>query len=237
MGKLIDMTGKKYNRLTVISRAENEGTRASWHCLCDCGNSITLNGKQIRSGHTASCGCIRKETSTKQGQKNKHDLDYVKAKLKENGFELLSEYQGILKQAKMKCLCCNLEFTRRIESSLYGLYGCPSCSKLNNGFMQAKTFESKPQLRELDSRLYLMEFENNGEHFWKLGITRQKLHDRVRKIPYKLVSIQTVSGKLFEIYQTEKALKRANKQNRYRPNIFFNGHTECFSKPINIGWN
>lgn len=236
MGKLIDMTGKKYNRLTVISRADNDGTRASWNCLCDCGNSITLNGKQIRGGHTKSCGCYRKEVTSSQGHKNKHDVEYVKAKLKENGFELLSEYQGILKQAKMKCLCCSLEFTRRIESSMYALYGCPSCSKLDNGFMQAKTFEAKPHLKDLDSNLYLMEFSNGVEHFWKLGITRQKLYDRVRKIPYKLMSIQTISGKLFEIYQAEKQLKRQNKENRYRPQTWFNGHTECFSKPINIGW-
>jgi hypothetical protein len=80
MGKLIDMLGKKYNRLTVISRAENEGTRASWHCLCDCGNSITLNGKQIRSGHTKSCGCYRKEvTAPSQGKDNtKHGQSRTK---------------------------------------------------------------------------------------------------------------------------------------------------------------
>jgi len=237
MGKLIDMIGKKFNRLTIVSRAANEDTRAAWNCICDCGNNITLNGKQIRSGHTKSCGCIRKETSAIQGHKNKHSVEYVKAKLKENGFELLSEYKGILKQGKFKCLCCNLEFTRRIESSLYGLYGCPSCSKLNNGFMQAETFERKPHLKELDSRLYLMEFDNGTEHFWKLGITRQKIHDRIRKIPYKLISIQTISGKLYEIYKAEKMLKQQNKQHRYRPSKFFNGHTECFSQSINIGWN
>ena len=79
MGKLIDMTGKKYNRLTVISRADNEGTRASWNCLCDCGNKITLNGKKIRSGHTASCGCIRKERTALQGKINtKHGQSYTK---------------------------------------------------------------------------------------------------------------------------------------------------------------
>jgi hypothetical protein len=79
MAKLIDMIGKKYNRLTVISRAKNEGTRASWNCLCDCGNSITLNGKQIRSGHTKSCGCIRKERTALQGKINtKHGQSRTK---------------------------------------------------------------------------------------------------------------------------------------------------------------
>lgn len=237
MGKLIDMIGKKFNRLTIVSRAANEDTRAAWNCVCDCGNTITLNGKQIRSGHTKSCGCYRKEVTSSQGYKNKHTVEYVKAKIKENGYELLSEYKGILKQGKFRCLCCNLEFTRRIESSLYNLYGCPSCSKLNNGFMQSDTFERKPHLKELDSRLYLMEFDNGIEHFWKLGITRQKLHDRIRKIPYKLISIQTISGKLYEIYKAEKILKQQNKQNRYRPKEYFAGHTECFSQSINIGWN
>lgn len=236
MAEFIDMIGKKFNRLTIISRAKNEGTRASWNCLCECGNAITLNGKQIRSGHTKSCGCLRKETSSKQGEANLLSIDYVNAKLKENGFELLSEYKGIFKKAKFKCLCCGLQFERRMESSLYGLFGCPSCSKANNGFMQFETFNRKPHLKDIDSRLYLMEFEGNGEKFWKVGITRQKLYDRVRRIPYALKSIQTISGKLFDIYLKEKELKKENRANRYRPLIFFAGHSECFSKPINIGW-
>lgn len=80
MGKLIYMVGKRYSRLTITSRAENEGTRASWNCVCDCGNTITLNGKQIRSGHTKSCGCYRKEvTAPAQGKSNiKHGLSRTK---------------------------------------------------------------------------------------------------------------------------------------------------------------
>jgi len=80
MAKLIDMIGKKFNRLTIISRAENEETRAAWNCLCDCGNTITLNGKQIRSGHTKSCGCYRRDvTCPQQGKANtKHGLSRTK---------------------------------------------------------------------------------------------------------------------------------------------------------------
>ena len=237
MGILIDMVGKKYGRLTVVERAANSGTRAAWKCVCECGNECVLDGKKIRTGHTKSCGCYRAEVTAKaQGVANMLAIDVVKEKLKTHGFELVSEYEGVLKASIVRCLCCKLEFTRRIESSLYGTFGCPSCSKLNNGFMQSKTFERKPHLKELDSKLYLMEFNDGNEHFWKLGITRQRLHDRVRKIPYNLVSIQTTSGKLYDIYQVEKQLKRENKVNRYRPQRFFNGHTECFSQPISLGW-
>jgi hypothetical protein len=80
MGILIDMIGKKYNRLTIVARAENYGTRAGWLCVCDCGNQITLNGKSIRNGHTKSCGCYRKEvTCPQQGKNNtKHGLARTK---------------------------------------------------------------------------------------------------------------------------------------------------------------
>lgn len=80
MGKLIDMVGKKYGRLTIVSRADNDGTRASWNCICDCGNTTTLTGKNIRNGHTKSCGCYRKEvTAPSQGKANtKHGQSRTK---------------------------------------------------------------------------------------------------------------------------------------------------------------
>ena len=71
MGKLINEVGNKYERLTVIARAENKGTRANWLCLCDCGNEIEVDGKKLRTGHTKSCGCYRVEvTAPAQGRSN-----------------------------------------------------------------------------------------------------------------------------------------------------------------------
>ena len=79
MGKLIDMLGTKYGRLTILSRAKNTETRAVWNCVCDCGNTLSVQGKKLRSGHTKSCGCIRKETTAKQGKINtKHGLARTK---------------------------------------------------------------------------------------------------------------------------------------------------------------
>jgi len=71
MGIFQDITGNKYGRLTVVSRAPNEGTRASWNCLCECGNSVVVSGKKLRASHTKSCGCYRKEvTAPAQGKAN-----------------------------------------------------------------------------------------------------------------------------------------------------------------------
>lgn len=62
--RLDDLTGKRFGRLTVVSRAENgKGGRARWLCRCDCGNKRVVYGYSLKSGNTRSCGCLRAETS------------------------------------------------------------------------------------------------------------------------------------------------------------------------------
>lgn len=62
-----DLVGKKFGRLTVVERLENDKSRKSrWLCKCDCGNTIIARGDHLRSGwHTQSCGCLHKEKSSK----------------------------------------------------------------------------------------------------------------------------------------------------------------------------
>lgn len=62
MSKLIDLTGQRFGRLTVISRAGNsKNGRAKWFCQCDCGNTVEVLGKSLRSQESASCGCRKIE--------------------------------------------------------------------------------------------------------------------------------------------------------------------------------
>ena len=63
--KVIDMTGQKLGRLTVLGRAENaKNGKAQWICLCDCGKTTKVTGVDLRSGHTVSCGCFHTERSS-----------------------------------------------------------------------------------------------------------------------------------------------------------------------------
>ncbi len=59
--KLNDLSGKKFGRLTVLSRAPNSGRRTMWYCLCDCGSRLSVRAENLVSGNTKSCGCIEKE--------------------------------------------------------------------------------------------------------------------------------------------------------------------------------
>lgn len=66
---LIDITGQKFNRLTVIKKATIEeyyydtDQGASWLCKCDCGNYTYVRGADLRRGGIKSCGCLRDETA------------------------------------------------------------------------------------------------------------------------------------------------------------------------------
>lgn len=74
MGKLIDITGQKFNQLTVLGRGENKGKKVMWKCLCDCGNETLVYGTYLRNGHTKSCGCKRAEVAQELGKNNILDL-------------------------------------------------------------------------------------------------------------------------------------------------------------------
>lgn len=65
MRKVIDLTGQKFGRLTVIKRGDNAGIHAQWLCKCDCGNPelVLIRGQSLKDGKTCSCGCIRKENA------------------------------------------------------------------------------------------------------------------------------------------------------------------------------
>lgn len=58
MSRMVDMTGLRFGRLTVISRAgSNRRGLAKWKCECSCGNELEVMGASLRNGNTKSCGC------------------------------------------------------------------------------------------------------------------------------------------------------------------------------------
>ena len=61
MPKFIDMTNQIINRITVIEQAPRKNGRTMWKCKCHCGNIFIVNGADLRSGHTKSCGCLRRK--------------------------------------------------------------------------------------------------------------------------------------------------------------------------------
>ena len=66
--KLIDLTGQRFGRWTVINRCGTYkdpygyGASPMWLCRCDCGKLRAVNGNSLRRGLSTSCGCQRNES-------------------------------------------------------------------------------------------------------------------------------------------------------------------------------
>ena len=56
MGKLIDLTGKIYGKLTVLKRDGYLGKEIAWLCRCECGAELRIRGNALRAGRANSCG-------------------------------------------------------------------------------------------------------------------------------------------------------------------------------------
>lgn len=66
--KFIDLTGRKFGRLTVVRKADSYAAgKIKWVCKCDCGNEKEVLANNLRSGHTNSCGCIFKTMNIRHG--------------------------------------------------------------------------------------------------------------------------------------------------------------------------
>src|ERR1700674_3702590 len=57
MPAIIDLIGRRFDRLVVVKRADSK----RWECLCDCGTVKAVLGSALRRGETKSCGCLRKD--------------------------------------------------------------------------------------------------------------------------------------------------------------------------------
>ena len=55
--RLIDLTGKRFGKLTVLEMADRVGQHQRWLCRCDCGKTLPVIGKNLRCGASRSCGC------------------------------------------------------------------------------------------------------------------------------------------------------------------------------------
>ena len=80
MRKLIDLTGQRFGKLTVVNRAEdyvspNNNKMIMWRCKCDCGNEVIVQGGCLKNNNTRSCGCLLKENISKKMKRyNTYDL-------------------------------------------------------------------------------------------------------------------------------------------------------------------
>lgn len=56
--RLIDLTGKKYGKYTVIRRGEKKNPKKThWICRCVCGVEKSIDASNLKNRNVTSCGC------------------------------------------------------------------------------------------------------------------------------------------------------------------------------------
>jgi len=72
MAVLIDISGQRFGRLTVIKYVGRNKHRDSlWSCRCECGTHTTVGKQALRSGNTTSCGCAKTDSLRLRAKHNK----------------------------------------------------------------------------------------------------------------------------------------------------------------------
>lgn len=113
MGTLIDLRGKKFGRLTAVSRNGCIGKHAAWLCECACGRIKTIRSDHLVYGHAVSCGCYE-DQSRKNGNHFIHGGKHSR---------LFNIWGGMRKR------CMNPKCTAYEN---YGGRGIQICNKWNN---------------------------------------------------------------------------------------------------------
>lgn len=77
MPKIVNIIGKRFNRLVVIKHKYKFGRGkvkriSAWECICDCGTMTVVSSANLNNNNVKSCGCLvmekNKESSRTHGR-------------------------------------------------------------------------------------------------------------------------------------------------------------------------
>lgn len=74
MPLFIDLTNRKFSRLTVIKQAPHIKQRfVAWLCRCKCGRTTIVRSGSLTGGQTRSCGCLIRDTCIARSTTHGHN--------------------------------------------------------------------------------------------------------------------------------------------------------------------
>lgn len=115
---MIKMENQKFGRLTVIECAGKVKYNSYfWICKCDCGNTVTVDGRALRNGNTKSCCCYNFEKHITNPNRKTHGMHNTRM-------------YRIWKRMKTRCYNKNT----RDYKKWYGAYGIVVCDEWKNDF-------------------------------------------------------------------------------------------------------
>lgn len=168
MPKFQDLTGRKYGKLTVISRSVNGNNGCTrWLCLCECGKEHTVNAGHLKSGGVKDCGCEKSKRTTLRNTKHG-----------DAGSRLYNIW------IKMRDRCNN---PNNADWNLYGGRGISICDEWNESYLSFKNWATSNGYSETLSidRIDVNGGYNPSNCRWATNIEQCNNTRRNKHYPYR----------------------------------------------------
>jgi hypothetical protein len=123
--------GTVFGRLTVIEEALRRGARRMMLCQCECGTRKVVDVAKLRSGHTRSCGCLRREVAAELARTNPLIAEYRTSDLRREQTRRLRTEHGLsyhphyIRWRNMMDRCTNPENDHYHSYGGRGIKVCP----------------------------------------------------------------------------------------------------------------
>ena len=109
---LIDLTGKRFGKWTIIRRVgSDKNGRAIWFCRCDCGVEKIVDSNHLRNGKSTSCGCYSREIhSIECGLFSKRQVyGFYKRNAKRRNIPFELSFNEFIELTQQNCYYCGIE--------------------------------------------------------------------------------------------------------------------------------
>jgi hypothetical protein len=120
--RLIDLSGRRFHKLTVIRRGPKVSKRTLWECRCDCGQISIVNGGNLTNGHTMSCGCHRSSILLRGYNPDIHHDKHGHAAAKTREYRI------------WRCIKGRCHNPNNVSYYKYGLNGITVCDRWRESF-------------------------------------------------------------------------------------------------------
>ena len=184
MPKLIDLTGQRFGKLTIICRdydiqREKSDKEVYWKCQCDCGNIVSKRGHDLKSGKIVSCGCQKKNQTAKINYIDLTNQTFGKLKVLKQADKRIDKHIAW----ECQCECGNqvIIYGKHLRSGTTQSCGCLKShgeykiisilQELGIEFETQKTFETCKNILPLKFDFYIPSYsciiEYNGIQHYK----------------------------------------------------------------------
>ena len=219
IGKFITVHGDTYNYDLIDYKNSHEKIKI----VCKEHGVFT----QTSGSHLAGNGC------SQCAGNYQYDNDLIIEEFKKFHGDIYNysevSYSGIFQPVEIICKTHGL-FSQVAKVHKSGS-GCPDCA-ITIGHTKNNYVD---YCNKTDGRthLYLIKCKGNSELFYKVGIAKRGAKDRFNskgKLPYDFEIIKQIYGTASLIWDLEKSVHGMMSDIRYKPELRFNGDSECFSK-------